>query len=690
MSPSAPPGTRVTYTVTVTNSGQTPFTGATYTDSLADVVDDATFQADATATIGAVTYSAPNLTWTGNVAVGDTATITYSVVVNSPRTGNGRMVNVVTSATAGSNCASGSTDTRCTATVTVPRLTITKTVGGSTTSPGATVTYTVTVTNSGQTPFTGATFTDSLAGVLDDATFPGGATASTGTVSFTSPNLTWTGNLGVGASATITYSVVIRNPDPGDRVLTNAVTSTTPGSDCPAGNTNPACTTTVNVLVPALTIVKTADRTTTSPGGVVRYTTTITNTGPTPYTGILVRDNLAGVLDDATYNNDAVASDGRSVTLAGSVLSWTGDVAVGATVTITYSVTTTGLGDRQLTNVVSSDVTGSNCPTGGTDARCRSTVTVLLPGLTITQVADQTTTAAGSTVTFTVTIANTGQLPYTGLTVTESLADILDDAGYNGDITATAGVAGVAGSTLTWTGDLAAGALATVRYSVTVTGAGNDLLKGTVVANATGSNCLTGSSDPRCAVTVAVAALDVDYRALTVDGTTPVTSTTPGSTIRFDLTLTNVGQVPYTDILVINDATDAFDDLFPNGDQTASSGSIVIDGTRSAGPGDIPVGGSVFITGTGTVLAAGQLGNALIAGTTVSAALGSNCPPGTTASHCLVAIPVLVPRLTLAKSAGASTAVAGDTGRFHRHGDQHRPGAIHRHQHRRHAHRCGR
>src|SRR6185436_5956488 len=122
---------------------------------------------------------------------------------------------------------------------------------------------------------------------------------------------------------------------------------------------------------------------------------------------------------------------------------------------------------RQLVNVVSSDVTGSNCPTGGTDARCRSTVTVLVPALTITQVADPTTTAAGSTVTFTVTIANTGQLPYTGLTVTESLADILDDAGYNGDITATAGVAGVAGSTLTWTGDLAAGALATVRYSVT-------------------------------------------------------------------------------------------------------------------------------------------------------------------------------------------------------------------------------
>jgi hypothetical protein len=39
---------------------------------------------------------------------------------------------------------------------------------------------------------------------------------------------------------------------------------------------------------------------------------------------------------------DAAATDGKPVTLAGSQLSWTGDLAPGAAVTITYSVTATG------------------------------------------------------------------------------------------------------------------------------------------------------------------------------------------------------------------------------------------------------------------------------------------------------------------------------------------------------------
>jgi hypothetical protein len=58
--------------------------------------------------------------------------------------------------------------------------------------------YTITVTDSGQTPYTGATVTDSLSGVLGDAAYNGDAAATAGTVSYASPVLTWTGNLAVG------------------------------------------------------------------------------------------------------------------------------------------------------------------------------------------------------------------------------------------------------------------------------------------------------------------------------------------------------------------------------------------------------------------------------------------------------------------------------------------------------------
>jgi hypothetical protein len=109
----------VHYTITVADTGQTPYAGATLTDSLTDVLDDASYDHDAMATTGTVSFTSPNLTWTGDLAVGGTATITYSVTVNDPVTGNLRLANTVSSATPGSNCPPGSSDPRCSATATV-------------------------------------------------------------------------------------------------------------------------------------------------------------------------------------------------------------------------------------------------------------------------------------------------------------------------------------------------------------------------------------------------------------------------------------------------------------------------------------------------------------------------------------------------------------------------------------------
>ena len=211
------PGGTVTYTITATNSGQTALTGATFTDALSDVLDDASYNGDASATAGSVSFASPNLTWTGNLAVGAAATITFSVTVNSPDTGNKSLVSKVTSTTSTSNCASGSTDTRCSSTVGVSALTIAMTANTSSTTPGSVVSYTITVTNSGTVAYTGATFTDALSGVLDDATYNSDATATAGSLTLSSPNLTWTGNLAAGASATITFSVTVNSPDTGEQ-----------------------------------------------------------------------------------------------------------------------------------------------------------------------------------------------------------------------------------------------------------------------------------------------------------------------------------------------------------------------------------------------------------------------------------------------------------------------------------------
>ena len=148
-----------------------------------------------------------------------------------------------------------------------------------------------------------------------------------------SPDLIWTGDLTPGQTATITYTVTVSNPDTGDKHLINMVTSDDPGSTCPTGTTNPACSTTVIDLIPTLTITKTANVSTVTPGSAVGYTISIVNTGQTPYTAANITDSLAGVLGDAAYNHDATASTG-TVSYASPVLTWTGDLAVGATATI--------------------------------------------------------------------------------------------------------------------------------------------------------------------------------------------------------------------------------------------------------------------------------------------------------------------------------------------------------------------
>ena len=280
------------------------------------------------------------MSWTGNIPVGGSVTITGTVTVKNPDPGNKVMTSIFSTAAAGSNCPAGGTDPRCRTTVTVlvPALSIVQAANTTAAVPGQTVTYTLTVTDNGQTPYAGAAVTGTL-NLLDDATYHNNAAATSGTVSYASPVITWTGDLAVGASAIITWTVTVNNPDTGDKNLATVAASTDPGSSCPPGSSHAGCTLTVPVLTPALTIVKTAAATSGSnavatPGGVVTYTITVTNTGQVPYTGASLTDPLSGVLDDAAYNNDAAAVITGTGTTAGTVsyasptLSWTGDLAV--------------------------------------------------------------------------------------------------------------------------------------------------------------------------------------------------------------------------------------------------------------------------------------------------------------------------------------------------------------------------
>lgn len=213
-------------------------------------------------------------------------------------------------------------------------------------------------------------------------------------------------------------------------------------------------------------------------GDTVDYTVTASNTGGGDFTAELpasVSDDMSDVLDDAAYNGDAaaVASDGSGVPVPvvdGTELTWSGPIASGETVTITYSVTVTNAGDHDLVNIASGQCPdGIDCPDPG------ASVEVPLPHVTPSKSSDPASgesVAAGEEIAYTVTFANAGQAAGP-VDSTDDLSGVLDDAALSGqpvvdEAHAEAITAVVDGEELRIEGDLAAGETATVTYSVTV------------------------------------------------------------------------------------------------------------------------------------------------------------------------------------------------------------------------------
>ncbi|OKJ09277.1 hypothetical protein AMK19_18150 [Kitasatospora sp. CB01950] len=131
----------------------------------------------------------------------------------------------------------------------VPGYTITKTADPTSADPGDTVRYRIQVTNTSEVDAPGVTLTDDLAGVLDSAVYNNDATADRGQVQVSGTTLVWSGDLPVGATATIGYSVTVNSSLTASAVLRNAVTSTTYANNCAQGSPDARCRTEVPVTV---------------------------------------------------------------------------------------------------------------------------------------------------------------------------------------------------------------------------------------------------------------------------------------------------------------------------------------------------------------------------------------------------------------------------------------------------------
>ncbi|MCB7135723.1 DUF7927 domain-containing protein [Cellulosimicrobium marinum] len=645
-----PLGDEVTYTVEITNTGQAAYTDPdsllTVTDDLSAVLDDATWDGDVTVEPdqGEASFTAPDLTWTGPLAVDETVTLTYTLTVTDPLSGDGTLTNAVVGPPE-STCPEDAdpVDPGCTTEVPVlePGLGLTKTSdAGDTVLPGDTVTYTVTVENTGEVDYTAdapASFTDDLADVLDDAAFEDGSVVvapDQGTAARDGDALSWSGPLAVGDTVTVTYSVTVGAPLPegGDGVLTNTVTGP-PESSCVAG-TEEGCT--VTDPVRQLDLVKekvSPDEDDITPGEVLTYAVTVTNTGGFDYTEddpATWDDDLSGVLDDATYAGDATATpDQGAVTDDGSTLRWSGPLAVGESVTVTYTV--------QVNDPLSGDGVLGNVVTGPPESTCADPsapgCTVVVPSrqLEVTKTAEPDgPVVPGGTVTYTVTVTNLSQAPYTQefpAAVIDDLTGVLDDAAYGGDarVEPDGGTLVWAAPRLVWVGPLAGGESVEITYSVTVDDpvTGDGVLDNVVFEPPAPPTCADGTCGPTLPPTPpCVDGVDPDTGRPCAGTRTPVGALTieksvttqggedwagPTQDVTYTVTVTNTGAADYAasaPAVVSDDLSDVLDDATLDAASVGvapDQGAVAVDGTTLTWTGPLAVGASVTITYTVTV-----------------------------------------------------------------------------------------
>ncbi|PJJ71361.1 putative repeat protein (TIGR01451 family) [Diaminobutyricimonas aerilata] len=326
--------------------------------------------------------------------------------------------------------------------------------------------------------------------------------------------------------------------------------------------------------------------------GTITWTVRVRNLGPGTSSGFVLNDTVPTGVTAITAADPRCTVTGRNIACVGDNLLASSNVLFTFTGTAPNAAATLVNTATVVPNEVDTD------PTNNTDD-ATTVVQVappLVPHSAITKTSNaQVDVQVGDVVTYTVTVRNDGTAPYTAgapATMSDSLADVFDDATWNANPTvtfsggSTSAPPVLSGSTLNWSGPLAVGETATIRYSVTVTGAGNDQLLNTACAPSPGQTpaCIT--------VTDLVPNLVVSKSVNPASGTTVLGN----QVLTYTLTFSNTGGSPAT-VNSVDHLAGVLDDATVTAAPTASAGLTV----SSITGGTFTVQGSVAANSSATV-----------------------------------------------------------------------------------------
>lgn len=342
----AAPGGSVTYTITVTNAGPNTANGATVMDL---------FPLGATTAWSCTASPGASCTPSGSGDIIDSVTlpvagsVTYTATVTISPLAVGVLTNTATVAPSvgelDPNFANNSsTDTNTL--VASADLSITKTDGVATATPGGSVTYTITASNAGPSNASGATVVD---------VFPAGVTASWTCAGTGGGTCTASGNgsindsVNLPAGATVKYTAIATIASSAFGALSNTAAVSGPvGVIDPNLGNNTATDTDTLAASADLSITKTDGVSAASAGGSVTYTITASNAGPSNANGATVADTFPAGLT-ATWT--CAGAGGGTCTAAGSGnINDSVNLPVGASVTYTATAAVSPSASGTLSN----------------------------------------------------------------------------------------------------------------------------------------------------------------------------------------------------------------------------------------------------------------------------------------------------------------------------------------------------
>ena len=324
-------GSNLNYTVTVRNGGPGAATSVILTDNLPAGVNFLS----ANASQGNCTYANGVLTCTvGDLATGASAIATIIVVP----TAAGQICNQASvkanepDAVPNNNLASACTTVNAPASA---DLSVTKTDSADPVLVGDIVTYTVTVTNNGPNTATGVLLTDTLPAGVNFIS----ANSTRGNCSHANGIVTCSlGDMASGVVITVTVAVT---PAVAGQLCDLASVRANEADPNVANNSATECTT-VNAPINEadLSISKTASPDPVLVGGQLTYRIAITNLGPATATGVIFTDPLPA----GSVFVSANASQGSVFYSNGTITGGLGNLAGGATATVTLVITPGSVG----------------------------------------------------------------------------------------------------------------------------------------------------------------------------------------------------------------------------------------------------------------------------------------------------------------------------------------------------------